>query len=790
MVDRALPALVIVMAMTCRVFIRHLWTLLLAACAGIGAASAAESGEAIYRRLCIECHGERGEGVAGRYDETLHGDRSVESLARLIERTMPEDKPELCVGDDAHTVAQYIFDAFYSPAARARNRPARVDVVRLTNRQFRESVAGLFGGFLPTLPPAAPGGLRAVLYQSKGMNKKDREVLARTDAAVDFQWGTNAPAEGITADQFSIAWSGSLIAPHTGVYEFRLRTPNGARLYVNAPLRAGDSNRRDDSDARRVRALIDLWVSSGGVSRAEEARVFLLGGRTYPLRLDYFKFKETNAALTFEWRPPHGVWSVPDDAHLSPDPSQPVVVAATALPPDDGSLGYERGIAISKSWHEATTRAALEVADDVIARLDLLSGSGPRDPRRAERLEAFATSVAERAWRRPMTPDLCDAVVSAFFQPSLPPETAVKRVILRALTSPQFLYPDLGSIPDDFTVASRLSLFLQDSLPDLALTEAAGRGALRSPEQVRDHARRLLATPPARAKLRGFFEHWLLMEEAEDISKDERAFPGFDAALLADLRQSLELLVDEVVWSERSDYRELLLADSIPFNARLAAFYGVPPPEGPGFQRVRFDPGQRAGILTHPFLLTTFAYHRSSSPIHRGVFLTRNVLGRFLKPPPMAIEFMDDRFDPSLTMREKVTELTRKDACMGCHATINPLGFSLENFDAVGRFRTVDNAKPVNAVSEYLTADGERLVLRGPRDVAEHAASSDEARRGFVRQLFQHTVQQAPAAYGPDTLARLDRGFVESGCHIRRLLESIVTLASLHGYESHLPPAP
>jgi hypothetical protein len=151
---------------------------------------------------------------------------------------------------------------------------------------------------------------------------------------------------------------------------------------------------------------------------------------------------------------------------------------------------------------------------------------------------------------------------------------------------------------------------------------------------------------------------------------------------------------------------------------------------------------------------------------------------------------MDDRFDPSLTMREKVTELTRKDACMGCHATINPLGFSLENFDAVGRFRIVDNAKPVDAVSEYLTADGERLLLRGPRDVAAHAASSDEARRGFVRQLFQHTVQQAPAAYGPDTLARLDQGFLESGCHIRHLVESIVALAALHGYETHLPPAP
>ena len=129
--------------------------------------------------------------------------------------------------------------------------------------------------------------------------------------------------------------------------------------------------------------------------------------------------------------------------------------------------------------------------------------------------------------------------------------------------------------------------------------------------------------------------------------------------------------------------------------------------EGERIRPVKFDPAQRAGIFTHPFLLSAFSYHKCSSPIHRGVFLTRNVLGRSLKPPPMAIEFMDDHFDPSLTMREKVTELTSKRACMSCHSTINPLGFSLENYDAVGRFRTTDNNKPVNAESDYSTADGE-----------------------------------------------------------------------------------
>ena len=97
-----------------------------------------------------------------------------------------------------------------------------------------------------------------------------------------------------------------------------------------------------------------------------------------------------------------------------------------------------------------------------------------------------------------------------------------------------------------------------------------------------------------------------------------------------------------------------------------------------------------------PFLMSALAYHKNTSPIHRGVFITRNIVGRALKPPPAAIEFMDDRFDPSLTMREKVTELTRPAACMGCHSTINPLGFSLEHYDAVGRWRTVDEGVTID----------------------------------------------------------------------------------------------
>ncbi|MSU85775.1 MAG: DUF1592 domain-containing protein [Pedosphaera sp.] len=773
--------------------------LTLAACAGrrggnegsvAHSTPSTRSGNTIYREDCARCHGPQGEGVAGQYDETLYGEQSMTSLARYIHRTMPDDRKEKTSEADARAVAEFIHGAFYSPQARARNTPARIEFSRLTQRRYRESVADLLSGFAETRQTERSGGLQAEYFQSKGMNKKDKSALQRIDPIVRFDFGTNSPTPDITADQFSIAWSGSVLAPESGEYQFRVTTPNGARLYVNTDLAAGDSNRRDDSDAKREEALVDLWVSSGGVERQGSGTLYLLGGRSYPLRLDYFKFKEKTAAVRLEWKPPHGPWTGIPSSVLSPDGSSATPIIGTAFPAEDSSLGYERGHSISKEWWRTITRAGTETSELVAERIRRLASLPADLTNRTElsrRMQDFCSQLAERAFRRPLDTELRHRTVDLWFQPGVALEDSVKRSVLAVMTSPRFLYPESEGRQDSHTAAARLALVLWDSLPDETLRKAANRGEVSTPDQIRAQARRMIQNPRAKAKLRRFFDHWLDAEAADDIAKDPKSYPGFDAEMVQDLRTSLNHFVDSVVWSDASDYRQLLLSDELYLNAPLHRYYGV---ESLGntnrgssggatntlddaFVPVRFNPEQRAGVLTHPFLLSAHSYYRSSSPIHRGVFLTRKVLGRFLKPPPMAIEFMDDRFDPSLTMREKVTQLTEKPQCMACHATINPLGFSLEQFDAAGRFRLEDTRKPVNATSEYQTADGKTLTLRGPRDLARHAAESPDARRGFVRQLFQHTVQQAPDAYGAGSLQKLDLAFEHSCCNVRQLLVEI-----------------
>ena len=733
--------------------------------------AAPRAGEIVYRDDCMRCHGPVGQGVAGKADEPLVGEKSIASLAKYIAREMPENDPGTLSMADATASAEYIHKAFYSAEARARNHPPRIELAHLTVRQYRESIADLLGALRGANSTTEVGGLAGRYRErpERDPKKPDQNMPEvgfkdQVDPEIDFDFKDKPPAKGKYAAQFAINWSGSILVPDTGEYEFRVTSLNGVRLYVNAPENGTEKN-----------ALIDLWVSSG-MSRSAQAPLFLLGGRSYPLKLEFFKFKDKTAGVKLEWRPPGGAWAVIPRTNLSPKPSSRVHVIDVPLPPDDGSIGYERGASVSREWTEAVAKGALQVSAMVGPGLLGLAGTKADAPDRGEKLKAFSLRFAQMAYRRPLTEEQ-KADLSKIYEGAAP-EVAAKRAFIFTLSNPAFLYPGIGP-QDDYAVASRLALTLWDSVPDVALLKAAAAGQLKDAAQVRTHAQRMMKDPRAKAKLRDFLHHWLHVEEGAEIAKDQKEYPGFDQGVVMDLRTSLDLFAESIVWSEQSDYRQLLLSDTILMNDRLAKFYGQKVEAGAGFQPVKMDADQRAGVLTHPYVLATFSYTKSSSPIHRGVFVTRNILGRMLKPPPMAIAFMDDKFDPSFTMREKVAELTSKPACMSCHVTINPLGFSFERFDAVGRVRATDNKKPVNPVSDYATSDGNVIKLTGARDVAIHAAESLAGQTGFVRNLFQELVKQPPAAYSPELLGQLTEKFRADKFHVRNLAVEVAVVAAL-----------
>jgi hypothetical protein len=176
--------------------------------------------------------------------------------------------------------------------------------------------------------------------------------------------------------------------------------------------------------------------------------------------------------------------------------------------------------------------------------------------------------------------------------------------------------------------------------------------------------------------------------------------------------------------------------------------------------------------------MATFAHSKDSSPILRGVFLARGLLAQSLRPPPVAVAPASPELQPTLTTRERVELQTRARDCLVCHGIINPLGFTLEHFDAVGRFRDKDNGKPIDASGEYHSRDGKLVKLSGARDLGEFLANSEESQTAFVEQLFHYLVQQSVQAYGPGELADLRQTFIASGYNIRKLaVETLATSA-------------
>src|SRR5262245_24550759 len=330
------------------------------AAASVPLFAAEKDGKQIYAEMCAKCHGREGEGSDEEYPERLIGELSVGELARLIDKTMPYQHPEKIGAEESLLVSEYIHDSFYSPIAQERNRPARVELSRLTVRQYQNAVSDLVGSFRSSGKVDPRHGLKAEYYKGRRIRPEDK-VEERLDDWVNFDFGTESPVPGKTEDyEFSIHWEGSVFAPDTGDYEFIVRTEHACRLWVN------------DLEY----ALIDAWVKSGN-DNEYKASVRLMGGRMYPLQLEFSKAKQgvddskkqksapTSMPATARlcWKPPHGIDEPIPARNLSPSDMPTRFVLSTPFPPDDRSVGYERGNAISKEWDNATTDAALEVAN-------------------------------------------------------------------------------------------------------------------------------------------------------------------------------------------------------------------------------------------------------------------------------------------------------------------------------------------------------------------------------------------------------------------------------------------
>jgi len=734
-----------------------------------------QRGELAYQKQCASCHGDQGQGVDGVYKDRLVGDATTGELTKLISATMPKDEADQCVGEDAEAVSEYIHYSFYSEAAQIRNRPPRIGLARLTANQLRQSIADLYAHFdgVPNLTDQR--GVKGIYFNGARW-KNENKKIERVDPLIKFDFGHQSPGEGMEAKSFYIYWEGGLKADVTGRYEIVVRST------CSFVMEFGKIGRK----------FIDNHVQSGDKTEFRET-LTLTAGRVYPFKIDFIQRERKTdlppASISLSWVPPHGVEETIPTQNLIPSAPPATFSLQTTLPPDDRSYGYERGIAINREWDDSTTVAALEFADIAIAEL------WPRYENRHKKdanenraqLRGFLNELAATPFRSPLTDELRGVYIDQQIDATQDDAEAIKRVVLLTLKSPRFLYPlaDHEQSPSR-RAGNRLALVLFDSLPgDEWLQKLASQDKLTSEDTIRSTARRMVADYRARAKTLDLMHAWLNLGHLTDINKDQEHFPGFDPALVQDLRSSLDAFLEDIVWSDSSDFRQLLLSEKSFTTDRIADFYGeswkVDDNEGPRLRKTAADGNLRTGLLNHPFLMSGLAYHDSTSPIHRGVFLIRYILGRTLRPPSEAFTPLSPDLHPDLTTRERVALQTSPDGCQVCHTKINGLGFTLENFDAVGRYREQEREKLIDPTGRYTDRSGVEVDFPGPHELAKFLASSDDTHRAFVNRAFQHLVKQPPAAYGANTLDKLTEKFRQSGYSVRELIVEIAVIAAIEG---------
>ena len=287
-------------------------------------------------------------------------------------------------------------------------------------------------------------------------------------------------------------------------------------------------------------------------------------------------------------------------------------------------------------------------------------------------------------------------------------DAGIEMALAGVLVSPSFLFrveTDPAGLQagtpyriSDLALATRLSFFLWSSIPDDALLDAAIAGTLRQPAVLERHVRRMLADDRSRALVTNFAAQWLHLRNLDAITPDMRLFPDFDDNLRQAFRQETELFVDSILREDRSAL-DLLRARYTFLNERLAKHYGIAHVYGSRFRRVDLDDASmRGGLLRHGSILTVTSYATRTSPVLRGKWVLDNLLGvPPPAPPPDVPALKDNTVDGRLSGRMRLAEHRQNKACARCHNVIDPVGLSLETFDAVGRRRQVEDGTSIDA---------------------------------------------------------------------------------------------
>ncbi len=433
--------------------------------------------------------------------------------------------------------------------------------------------------------------------------------------------------------------------------------------------------------------------------------------------------------------------------------------AASEFPSEEMALGFDdnaSALMFSPTLAEQAFGKAMQLAPAAVEKAGSFAPCTTADVT-AECARSFAAGFGKRAYRRPLAEDELDRILQVM-QPSVVAgdfEHALELGAAVILSSFPFFYRvELGTgvAPANkpgfteltsYEVAARLSYTLWGSLPDDSLLALADRGELQDVATIEQQAGRLLSDARARRVIARFHEQWLELKLIASANHDPALFPDYTPEVPALLRQELDAFLDHAAFDGKG-LRDVFAGSYSYWNGPLAAFYGAAAMSGTELRRVELEPGKYAGLLTRAGPLSSHAGFSFTSPTRRGAFVRRRLLCQELPPPPANVSTTPAADVPGKTRRDLVAQHSRDPSCASCHALTDPIGLGLEDFDATGRFRTLENANAVDAAGEVV--DSSIGAFRGGAELGQKLANAPEVQTCLATQMFRYLLGQKEAA--------------------------------------------
>jgi len=755
---------------------------------------------AVLDRYCVTCHSDQLR-TAGLSLQTLDVDRPAGAaetwekvVGKLRSGTMPPDGlPRPAPAAAASLVAH--LETSLDRAAALRPDPGRPVLRRLTRTEYRHAIRDLLaveidaGALLPaddsrfgfdtvgsvlTLSPLLAERYLAVARHVRRLALGDpaarpaleiyevsRQLLQDDRRGEDLPFGTRG---GIAVRHHF---------PVDGEYVFKVRLQRNSREFIRGLQAAHDLDVR--LDGRQVRRF-----TIGGERHGRSAGIFSTAAMGDIAQERYER--TADEALDVRQWVAAGLHHV--SAAFVKDGSIPEGPLRPRMTLYDYSQYKGGEPAVATLGIEGPFNGTRVSATESRRRLFPCQPAGPsaEEPCAGQILAA----LARRAYRRPLA-DEDRSTLLAFFRAGRTEggfEAGIGLALERMLVGPEFLFRVEHEPPgakagtpyriSDVELASRLSFFLWSSIPDEELLALAEGGRLRDPATLERQVRRMLADARASALTTNFAAQWLHLRHLGIAAPDLERFPYFDENLREAFRTETELFFESVLREDRS-VLDLLTAGDTFVNERLALHYGIPGVYGSHFRRVRLANGTRGGLLGHGSILTVTSYSNRTSPVVRGKWILDNILNAPPPPPPANVPELRPRDAQGqvLSMRAQMEQHRSNPACAGCHKVMDPLGFALENFDGIGRWRTSDASEPIDPSG--VLPDG--TAFRGPGEFRQTLAN--QRREQFVGtvadRLLTYALGRGLEHYDAPTVRRIVREAAPGGYRFSSLVLGVVT---------------